>query len=245
MIFEVCAGSYQDVLNAKDHCDRIELNQALYLGGLTPSLATFLKSRVAFEKSLVVMVRPRGGGFAYSQAEIEVMLEDAKIFLEYGADGIVFGILNEDYTINLEVCKQMVTLIHAYGKEAIFHRAIDVTKDYMQSIEQLIELKVDRILTSGHAVNVEEGLSLLKLIQQQYGEQIQILAGCGVRASNIQALKDSNITQIHGSCKDYQQDVTSSYQNVSYDYDSKHIANYEVVNKELVKQLNQIIKKES
>lgn len=233
MIFEVCAGSYQDVLNAKEDCERIELNSALYLGGLTPSLATFKKSRAAFDKEIAVMIRPRGGGFCYLENEIEVMMEDAKIFLENGADAIVFGFLNEDYTINIEACEKMVKLVHSYQKQAVFHRAIDVTKDYIQSIEQLINLKVDRILTSGHALNVDAGLKVLQLIQKEYGDKIEILAGCGVRINNIPLLKQVGIKQIHGSCKGYYKDQTSRYQNVSYDYDQMML--YEGVDPIMVK----------
>lgn len=241
MIFEVCAGSYQDVLNAKEDCERIELNSALYLGGLTPSLATFQKSRAIFDQEIAVMIRPRGGGFCYLESEIEVMLEDAKIFLEHGADAIVFGFLNEDYTINIEACEKMVQLIHRYHKQAVFHRAIDVTKDYIQSIEQLITLKVDRILTSGHALNVEVGLKVLELIQKEYGDKIEILAGCGVRINNIPLLKQIGIKQIHGSCKGYYPDQTSRYQSVSYDYDQMMM--YEGVDKVLVKLFHEEIYK--
>ena len=125
MKVEICCGSYQDCLNAyHGGADRIELNSALFLGGLTPSIASLKLAKQEVEIPIVCMVRPRGAGFNYDESEIKVIFEDAKELLEAGADGLAFGFLNEDASIEVELTKKMVELIHSYGKEAVFHRAM-------------------------------------------------------------------------------------------------------------------------
>ena len=102
--------------------DRIELNHALELGGLTPSLGTFLEAKRQVSLPICVMIRPRGAGFDYTERQFQAMLKDAELFIEHGADGLVFGFLNEDGSINEERTCQMVKA--ARGKEAIFHKDV-------------------------------------------------------------------------------------------------------------------------
>lgn len=139
---EICAGSYYDALEAcKGQADRIELNSALHLGGLTPSLASLILTKTSTDLKVICMVRPRGGGFCYGEADTQTMYADAKLLLENGADGIAFGFLNEDYTIDIPKTEHMVSIIKQYNKEAVFHRAFDCTDDPYSSIETLIKLK--------------------------------------------------------------------------------------------------------
>ncbi len=235
MIFEVCCGSLEDVIKAKDHADRFELNSALHLGGLTPSPMTFLKARQLTNKPIVVMIRPRGGGFNYHEREIELMLEEAKWFLEHQCDGIVFGFLNHNHEIKVDACRKMVELIHSYHKEAIFHRAIDVVDNYEESIKTLIDCGIDRILTSGHAPNATLGINNLQKIAQ-YRQAIQICVGCGVNPQTIDNLK-ANLpyNQYHASCKGWFEDQSSTNSNqVSYDYDLHHLNQYDGVDYKVV-----------
>ena len=96
-IVEVCCGSYYDALQAQyGGARRIELNSALHLGGLTPSLATLLKVKDNTDLEVICMVRPRGAGFCYNDEDFEVMKLDAEILLDNGADGIAFGCLDEE-----------------------------------------------------------------------------------------------------------------------------------------------------
>ena len=176
-IIEICCGSYEDALAAyKGNADRIELNSALFLGGLTPSVSSLVLTKKNTDLKVIVMIRNRGAGFNYNNIEFEVMMNDAKIMLENDADGIAFGFLDEDKEIDVDKTKQMVELIHSYNKKAVFHRAFDCTNDPYASIEKLIELKVDRILTSGKKSKAVEGKELLKNLQEKYGEDIEILA---------------------------------------------------------------------
>lgn len=203
MKIEICCGSIEDVMTA-DRCkvDRIELNSALELGGLTPSLGTLVEAKKKTDIPICCMVRPRPAGFCYTRREFETMLTDAEMLLKAGADGIVFGFLYKDATIHLEYTKQMVQLIKKYGKEAIFHKAYDECFDLEKALQQLIECKVDRVLTGGGKVAIEVGSKVLGVLQDKYGHLIQILPGGGVRDFNVQEIiKNSHCRQIHMTAK--------------------------------------------
>ncbi len=238
-LFEVCAGSVQDCINAQlGGADRVELNSALHLGGLTPSLAMLKLVKEKTSLKVICMDRPRAAGFCYDDVEIETMFEDAKILLENGADGISFGFLNSDATINVTETKKMVELIHQYQKEAVFHRAFDCVDDPMHAIKQLIDCGVDRILTSGLQPTAMQGTSVLEKLQSEFGNQIELLAGSGINANNIRALKEqTGLHQFHGSCKEWCKDPTTTVGNVSYAYHESD--DYDCVSLEKVRSIVQ------
>lgn len=238
-LFEVCAGSVQDCINAQlGGADRVELNSALHLGGLTPSLAMLKLVKEKISLKVICMDRPRAAGFCYDDVEIETMFEDAKILLENGADGISFGFLNSDATINVTETKKMVELIHQYQKKAVFHRAFDCVDDPMHAIKQLIDCGVDRILTSGLQPIAMQGASVLEKLQSAFGDQIELLAGSGINANNIRALKEqTGLHQFHGSCKEWCKDPTTTVGNVSYAYHESD--DYDCVSLEKVRSIVQ------
>ena len=238
-LFEVCAGSVQDCINAQlGGADRVELNSALHLGGLTPSIAMLKLVKEKTSLKVICMDRPRAAGFCYDDVEIETMFEDAKILLENGADGISFGFLNSDATINVTETKKMVELIHQYQKEAVFHRAFDCVDDPMHAIKQLIDCGVDRILTSGLQPTAMQGASVLEKLQSAFGDQIELLAGSGINANNIRALKEqTGLHQFHGSCKEWCKDPTTTVGNVSYAYHESD--DYDCVSLEKVRSIVQ------
>jgi len=238
-LFEVCAGSVQDCINAQlGGADRVELNSALHLGGLTPSLAMLKLVKEKTSLKVICMDRPRAAGFCYDDVEIETMFEDAKILLENGADGISFGFLNSDATINVTETKKMVELIHQYQKKAVFHRAFDCVDDPMHAIKQLIDCGVDRILTSGLQPTAMQGASVLEKLQSEFGDQIELLAGSGINANNIRALKEqTGLHQFHGSCKEWCKDPTTTVGNVSYAYHESD--DYDCVSLEKVRSIVQ------
>lgn len=207
---EICAGSIEDCAVAQLFpVDRIELNSAIELGGLTPSIGTLLQAKQVTSLPVCCMIRPRTAGFVYTEKQFESMLFDAKLLLEHGADGIVFGFLNEDTTIDVKRTKQMTDLIKSFNKEAIFHKAFDKTPNKFQACETLIECGVDRILTSGgeNYPHIEQGFELLKALIEKYNDQITILVGGGVRAHNIHdILVNTNCTQIHMTAKEMKND---------------------------------------
>ena len=200
---EICCGSLTDCITANKYpIERIELNSSLELGGITPSLATLIKAKKLTDKKIICMVRPRTAGFCYNEYEINTMFDDAKIFLENNADGIVFGFLNPDRSIDTTNTTKMVELIHSYNKEAVFHRAFDEVIDPYTSIKVLINCKVDRVLTSGTAPTVLEGIEIITKLEKDYGDKIQILPGCGINQNNIvEILEKSNVKQFHMTAK--------------------------------------------
>ena len=173
-IVEICCGSYYDAKQAAlGGAERIELNSALMLGGLTPTTATLRMVKRDFSKlKVITMVRPRGAGFCYSPEDFEVMEAECKELLENGADGIAFGCLREDASLDQEKMRRMTDLIKSMGREAVFHRAFDCSADPFAATEQLISMGIDRILTSGLKPKAMEGAELLKKLQQEFGSRI-------------------------------------------------------------------------
>lgn len=190
MYFEVCCGSAEDALAAyRGGADRAELNSDLFHGGLTPTLGALrCVKRHAPDFPVMCMVRPREGGFCYTETEFEVMLEDARVFVENGADGIVFGFLHEDGTVDVERCRTMMAVIGE--RESVFHRAIDVVPDWRAALDILIELGVTRVLTSGQKPTVPEGAVTLKAMIEYTAGRIEILPGGGITLENASWVKE-------------------------------------------------------
>ena len=208
---EVCCGSVDDAVEAaRGGADRIELNSSLFFGGLTPSLGSIIETKKRVNIPVMVMIRPRGGGFCYTQAEAAVMMHDAKLAIEHGADGLVFGILTEDGSIDMDRCRQIIEL--AQGRQTVFHRAFDVTPDPLRSLDQLTELGFNRVLTSGQARNVLEGIELIRKLIVYARDKIEILPGGGIRPHNVQTIvKQTGTTQIHLSA--FESRIDRSVQN--------------------------------
>lgn len=239
-VAEICCGSFYDAKQAAEGgAKRIELNSALHLGGLTPTLSTLSLVKEAFDIKVVAMVRPRGAGFCYSEEDFKVMLSECRMLVSHGADGIAFGCLNPDASINRTQNEQMIDIIRQYGKEAVFHRAFDCSKDPYEAMETLISMGVDRVLTSGLKPKAMDGAALLKELQARYGTKIELLAGSGVNSGNALALmQETGISQVHSSCKSWKMDPTTVVNGVSYSFASApNETGYDVVSKELVEAL--------
>ncbi|MDF9824275.1 copper homeostasis protein [Breznakia sp. PF5-3] len=242
-LLEVCCGSFYDAFHAAQAgADRIELNSALFLGGLTPSIGSLVETKEHTNVKTICMVRPRAGGFCYDHEDQKTMFFDAKMLLDQHADGIAFGFLNEDKTIDKPATKKMIELIHSYGKEAVFHRAIDICLDIDGAIECLIKLGCDRILTSGSHANAEDGKTVLQSIQRKYGDKIEIVMGSGINERNVESLIEyTQITQVHSSCKAYKTDPTTSTKLVSYQFLNNN--DYDIVSYHKVKALKNALSK--
>ena len=240
-VIEICCGSYEDALNAwRGGAKRIELNSALYLGGLTPSVGSLRLTKKNTGLKVICMVRPRGAGFCYSKEDFETMKADAQILMKNGADGIVFGCLNEEGEIQVEQTKEIIEIIKKYGGEVVFHRAFDCVKDPFKSMETLIDMEVDRVLTSGLKAKAMDGIELIGELQKRYGDKIEILAGSGINASNaLEMMEKTGIHQVHSSCKGWREDLTTTGEEVSYSYaEGIHKNSYDVVEEILVKELS-------
>jgi len=197
ILVEVCCGSVDDAVEAeRGGADRIELNSSLFLGGLTPSLGSIIETKKRLNIPVMVMIRPRAGGFCYTQAEMEVMLCDAKLAVEHGADGLVFGILTPDGSIDAERCKQIMGL--AQGRQTVFHRAFDVTPDPLKAIDQLVNIGFTRVLTSGQERTAPEGIELIRKLIVHAGDRIEILPGAGLQTHNVRAfVEKTKVKQVH------------------------------------------------
>ena len=196
-LVEVCCGSAEDAINAqKGGADRIELNSSLFLGGLTPSIGELKVARKSVDIPIMAMVRPRQGGFCYTETEYKTAVADAEALLECGADGIVYGFLNADGTVDCEKVKAFVKL--AGDRQKVFHRAIDVVPDWKTALAQLIDLGVDRVLTSGQEPNVLYGADTIRAMIEFANGRIQILPGGGIRKHELdRILEQTGCNQIH------------------------------------------------
>lgn len=186
-LLEVCIDSVASALAAeKGGADRVELCANLVDGGTTPSAGMIQTVRSAITIDLQVMIRPRGGDFLYTSEELDVMKRDIQIAKDLGADGLVFGCLTKDAEVDKLVLADLISLSRPLN--VTFHRAFDMVKDWRDALEDLIDLGVDRVLTSGLAPDVIEGAVTLTNIVQQAKDRIKILPGGGVRDYNVQEL---------------------------------------------------------
>lgn len=240
LIAEICCGSYYDARQAAlGGAKRIELNGALMLGGLTPTMTTVAMVKEDLELKVISMVRPRGGGFCYLDEEFAVMERECREVLKAGADGAAFGCLKADGSVDVEKNKRLLDIIKGMGKEAVFHRAFDCTSDPFQTMEQLISMGVDRVLTSGLKPKAVEGKELLRRLQEEFGQQVEILAGSGVNEKNAKELIEyTGIRQVHSSCKAWLEDPTTVKNGVSYSIAGGDLSMcYDVVSAQLVRGL--------
>lgn len=199
VLLEVCCGSADDVIEAKKAgADRVELNSDLFHGGLTPSLGELIVAKRETGMAIMTMVRPREGGFCYTDAEFATAVEDAKLLLSHGADGLVFGFLHRDGTLDVERTKVLAELAQASGRETVFHRAIDVVPDWREALEALISLGITRMLTSGQAPDVSQATDTVREMIEYAGGRIQILPGAGITARNMdRVIAETGCSQIH------------------------------------------------
>jgi len=196
-LLEVCCGGVEDVLQAeRGGADRVELNSNLFHGGLTPSIGTLRLAKELASIPVMTMVRPRQGGFCYTDIEFKTAMADAEALLENGADGLVFGFLKSDGSLDVERCRALVRL--AGDRTKVFHRAIDVASDWRQMLGQLIELGVDRVLTSGCAPDVFYGIDVVREMVEFAQGAIQILPGAGINLKNVdRILEATGCDQVH------------------------------------------------
>lgn len=199
VLLEVCCGSADDVIQAKKAgADRVELNSDLFHGGLTPTLGELIVAKRQTGMTIMAMVRPREGGFCYTEAEFATAVEDAKLLLAHGADGLVFGFLHQDGTLDRERTKILAELARAAGKETVFHRAIDVVPHWREALDQLIALGITRVLTSGQEADVSLGTATVREMIAHAAGRIQILPGAGITARNMdRVIAETGCRQIH------------------------------------------------
>ncbi len=176
-LIEICVeGIDGAVAAAEGGADRIELCASLIEGGITPSIGTVRAAVAAVSVPVMVMVRPRGGDFLYSEHEFASMLDDVAALRSSGAAGVVFGCLTADGAIDEARTRALV--VAARPLSVTVHRAFDMTADPAAALEALVRCGVDRVLTSGQQVRGIDGVGLLAKLVQQAAGRIVVL-GCG------------------------------------------------------------------
>ena len=164
--FEVCANSVKSCLAAQEGgAHRAELCTAIPEGGTTPSFGEVAIAREMLQIKLNVIVRPRSGDFLYSPLEIRSMLKDIEMCKKLNVNGVVFGVLNSTGNINISAMNELMAA--SKGMSVTFHRAFDMCRDPHTTLEEIINLGCDRILTSGQQPTAEEGIPLLKKLNEQ------------------------------------------------------------------------------
>ena len=198
MIIEVCAESYEYALKAeKAGADRIELCKDLHLDGLTPDYESAKKTIDKLSIPVFILIRPRDGDFVYSNEEFKLMKSDIVKFKEMGCKGIVSGVLSNDKSINIERTQELVEL--SKPLEFTFHRAFDIVKDPIEEIENLVQMGIDRVLTSGQKEKAIDGLVLLEKLNKISKNRIIIIPGSGISKNNLRNFDSFN--EVHGSFK--------------------------------------------
>ena len=197
VLLEVCCGSLEDALEAEaGGADRVELCSSLFVGGLTPSFGTIVEAKRRLRIPAIVMIRPRGGGFCYTEPEFAAMVADAEAAVAQDAAGLVFGILTADGAIDRSRTRRLREI--AGGRDAVFHRAFDVTEDPFRALDELVDLGLTRVLTSGQQDTVPEGLDLIRRLVDHAGDRIQVMPGGGIKPFNFDdVVTRSGCRQIH------------------------------------------------
>lgn len=196
-LLEICCYSAACALTAQ-RCgaDRVELCAAPKEGGLTPSWGVLNAVRQMVTIPVHPIIRPRGGDFYYSGSEFDAMLNDIALVRELGFPGLVTGLLDEDGHVDMPRMRQIMQA--AGGLAVTFHRAFDMCVDPLQALEKLGELGVARILTSGQQSSAEKGLQLITELKAHSRVPI-IMAGAGVRASNLEMFLNAGVEELHSS----------------------------------------------
>ena len=200
VLLEVIASSVEDARAAEAAgAGRLELVQALSEGGLTPSLGMIRAVLAATRLPVMVMLRPRGGDFCYSAAELAVLRDDLRTVKELRAAGVVLGVLNKDATVDVAMLGELVQA--ARPLQVTFHRAFDVTPSPESALEDLISVGVDRVLSSGQKGDAAKGADLLALLVAQAGGRIAVMPGAGITPNNAaQIAKLTRANEFHASC---------------------------------------------
>ncbi|WP_131195010.1 copper homeostasis protein CutC [Lichenihabitans psoromatis] len=197
MIVEICVDSVAAVRAAvAAGAKRVELCAALFEGGITPSRGMIRQARRVDGIGLHVIIRPRGGDFLFDDDEVETMMADIETAKQEGADGVVIGLLTADGRIDVERSRRLIAA--ARPLSVTFHRAFDMTVDPFEALDTLIDLGVDRVLTSGQDATVLEGLPLITALIERAGNRIIIMPGGGITERNVaRIVAGAKPTELH------------------------------------------------
>jgi copper homeostasis protein len=198
---EVCANSVRSALAAQEGgAIRVELCDNLQEGGTTPSYAQIALAKKMLDIEVYPIIRPRGGDFLYTGLEFELMKEDISMCRSLGCNGVVIGILKADGTVDVTRCRELINLAGPMG--ITFHRAFDMSSDLSATLEDIIELGCERILSSGGEASALRGAEVLAALIEQARHRISIMPGAGISAQNISELiRMTGAREFHASAR--------------------------------------------
>lgn len=184
----------------KGGADRIELCDNMAQGGTTPSYGMIATCKKLLNIPVFPIIRPRSGDFLYSEEEFEVMKKDVSACAELGCEGVVFGILRSDGSIDIDRCSELINL--AKPMQVAFHRAFDHCNDLEKGLEDIIRLGFARVLTSGGELYAVDGIQKIKSLVQQAKKKISIMPGSGVTHQNIlELIRQTGAYEFHSTAK--------------------------------------------
>ena len=183
-----CFNLESAIIAQENGADRVELCAEINLGGTTPSIEIIKQAKANLSIDIYIMIRPRGGNFVYSKEEFQQIKSEMEIIKKLKVNGFVFGILNDDNSVNIEQNTELVNL--AKPIPCTFHRAFDEVENYAKALEDAISCGFTTILTSGTSPNVMEGKEVLKELVLQANIRITIMPGGGLRSNNISKLDE-------------------------------------------------------
>jgi copper homeostasis protein len=208
MEIEICANSCQSALNAQNAgADRIELCSELAVGGVTPSYGLLKQVLSKLSIPVYALIRPRSGDFCYSEVDFEIIKQDINLCKKLQCDGIVSGVLNQDMTIDIERTKELVDLSDPLP--FTFHRAFDSVPNPLEAAQQLGEMGVERILTSGQQLYAIDGLPLLRKLQENFSGII--IPASGINPKNIKQFVDGSFKEIHFSASIQEKRIETNF----------------------------------
>jgi copper homeostasis protein len=197
IVLEICVETLAAAVAAeRGGADRIELCEELLAGGVTPRAESMRAVREQVKIPVFAMIRPRGGDFYFSEAEFEQMKRQIEAAKAAGMNGVVFGILQRSGSVDVQRTTELVRF--AQPLPVTFHRAFDEVPDLLDGLEDVIATGAARILTSGGKPHVEQGMSAIATLVGASGGRIEIVAGGGIRAENLERLlQQTQVREVH------------------------------------------------
>lgn len=201
MIAEIASHTLESALGAQaGGAHRVELFSSPLGGGVTPSHGAIAVAREELTIDLCVLIRPRAGDFLYSNHELEVMLRDISAAKRHGANGVVFGLVNPNGTIDVERTRELVAASRPLS--VTFHRAFDACQDLFRALDDAIACGVDRVLTSGGEGAAMDGAKTIAELVRRAGDQIIVMAGGGIKSNNVRSIvTQTGVREIHAGLR--------------------------------------------